>query len=121
MKSDLSKKGIIDSYQLYFDADDKNNGSLYIGVPLDHDGQTSAVEPIVKKMRERAIWSETSLKSVPDEHRSAYKEQLELLDVRSYVDQNNVALIVARFDHQKFPSNADRWSDWLAFFDAQFA
>ena len=110
----LTKENIIDDYTLTFDPGDKLNGSLYIGSDAQDDVQ---LLQLIAGMRQENIWSTVEFKQVPDEHRPAYKEQLDFVEAIQY----ETGLFIARFDHPKYPSDAERWQAWKQFFAAQFA
>ena len=112
----MDKASIIDGHDLTFDPGDKRNGSLYLGVP--RGTATFDVAGMVAALRAAGLWSDVDTKTVPDDHRQAYKDQLLLVDVASFGGDNGC--LIARFDHPKFPSDAARWSDWRAFFEARF-
>jgi len=109
----LSNAQIIDGHDLTFDPGDKRNGSLYLGTA--RDGSSSLdVAATLGALRAAGLWSGTEAKTVPDEHRQAYKDQLVLVDCASFGGASG--FIIARFDHPKFPSDAERWDAWRAFF-----
>jgi hypothetical protein len=112
----LTKEHIIDRHVLTFDPADKRNGSLYIGEPLDGDSGLH-LTTLLGELRAAGLWSHEPEKQVPDAHRAAYREQLSLVAVQGYRSSGGDFLI-ARFDHPKFPSDAERWGEWLAYFDA---
>lgn len=113
----LTKEVIIDRHVLTFDPADKRNGSLYIGEPLDVDSGLH-LATVLAELRAHGLWSAEPEKQVPDAHRAAYREQLTLVAAQRYRNAGGEFLI-ARFDHPKFPSDAGRWDEWLAFFDAR--
>lgn len=108
----LSIEEIIDHHVLTFDPGDKRNGSLYIGTPPGAGGNFD-VAATLTAMRKAGLWSDSQPKTVPDEQRQAYKNQLKLVDAVEY----DTGFLVARFDHPKFPSDTARWEGWLAFLD----
>lgn len=114
----LTKEFIIDHHVLTFDPADKRNGSLYVGEPLQRDSGLH-LATVLAEMRAAGLWSAEPEKQVPDAHRAAYREQLALVAAQAYRGAVGEFLI-ARFDHPKFPSDAARWAEWLAFFDARF-
>jgi hypothetical protein len=120
MNQNLSKESIIDQHNLTFDAGDKANGSLYIAEPLDQSSPSKSLSAIIEKMQSVGLWSSEAVKVVPDEHRSAYKEQLELLEYVTYRDAQNGVFMITRFEHPKFPSSDERWSQWQTFLDEQY-
>jgi hypothetical protein len=124
-----SKESIIDACYLAFDPADKLNGSLYLGFPITEQDQSAAepsaemralFESVINKMRDAGLWSNEPFSVVPDKHRQAYKDQLILKEALELEDSERIALpqgaIIARFDHEKFPSNDERWQAWVSFF-----
>ena len=109
----LDKTSIIDQHDLSFDPGDKRNGSLYIGVAQE-GSSTLDLPATLAALRAAGLWSATDAKTVPDEHRQAYKDQLALVDSARFGGPQG--FIIARFDHPKFPSDAERWDAWRAFF-----
>lgn len=114
MSDTLDKEIIIDRHSLAFDPGDKRNGSLYLGTPAGGDFDVPAT---IEALRAAGLWSTTEPKTVAPEQKQAYKDQLQLVEAVAY----GAGFIVARFDHPKFPSDAARWDEWLAFFDARHA
>ena len=112
----LSKEEIIDHHVLSFDPGDKKNGSLYIGTPPGSGGNFD-VTATLRALRAARLWSDAAPKTVGDDQKQAYKDQLHLVDCIEY----DAGFLVARFDHPKFPSDAARWQAWLAFFDERHA
>ena len=109
----LDNATIIDQHELSFDPGDKRNGSLYLGVSRA-GGSTLDVAATIAALRAAGLWSEAEPRTVPDEHRQAYKDQLVLVDSARHGGPQG--FIIARFDHPKFPSDAERWQAWRAFF-----
>lgn len=112
----LSKEEIIDHHVLTFDPGDKRNGSLYIGTPPGSGGNFD-VTATLGALRAAKLWSDVAPKTVADEQKQAYKDQMRLVDCVEY----DAGFLVARFDHPKFPSDAARWQAWLKFFDDRHA
>lgn len=108
----LNATTVVDAYDLYFDAADKTNGSLYVCTPRGG----AAPQDVIDTLRAAALWSPASAKSVPDEQRQAYKDGLEFVAAVAYAAGAGHVLL-ARFDHPKFPSDAARWQAWLAQLD----
>lgn len=107
----MDKSLIINQHVMTFDPADKKNGSLYLCVdPTIAPGTNVAL--VIEKLREAGCWSSQEPKEVPDEHRSAYEEQLELIEVVSFRDADS-PFLAARFNHEKFPSDDERWETWL--------
>lgn len=111
----LDSAHIIDDHDLTFDPGDKRNGSLYLGVARS-GGSTLDVAATLAALRTAGLWSEVEAKTLPDEHRQAYKDQLVLVDCAAF--GGATGFIIARFDHPKFPSDAERWAAWREFFNA---
>jgi hypothetical protein len=114
----MTKEWIIDKHVLTFDPGDPRNGSLYIGEPLLSDSGIFLAH-VLDDLRAATLWSSQPEKQVPDAHRAAYREQLELIEAIGYRTDGGEFLI-ARFDHPKFPSDAGRWQSWCAFFDERY-
>jgi hypothetical protein len=119
MTTTLTKEHIIDRHVLTFDANDKRNGSLYIGEPLDGESGLHLATTLAD-LRAAGLWSSEPEKQVPDAQRAAYREQLTFVAATVYKNAGG-SFLIARFDHPKFPSDAARWGEWQAFFDARFA
>ena len=109
----FSSDSIVDGYDLYFDAGDKRNGSLYLCVPR------GAAQPdaALAALRSATLWSAEPHKQVADEQRQAYKDGLQFVAAAEY-DAADGRLVLARFDHPRFPSDASRFQAWLHLFDA---
>lgn len=116
--AELTKDLIINDHVLTFDAGDKRNTSLYIGEPLRVDSGLH-LPSTLGELRAAGVWSTEPEKQVPDAHRAAYREQLNLVEAIRYRSAGGEFLI-ARFDHAKFPSDAARWLEWRQFFDGRY-
>ena len=81
---------------------------------LDQGSSRLDVAATLGALRAAGLWSDTEAKTVPDEHRQAYKDQLVLVDCARFGGASG--FIIARFDHPKFPSDAERWDAWRVFF-----
>ncbi len=110
----FTKNEIIEQYSLTFDPGDKRNGSLYIGYKREGDFDLTL---LIAALRAENIWSADAFKQVADEHRAAYKEQLDFVEAFSY-KIDGATLLIARFDHPQYPSDEERWQAWVQFFDA---
>src|SRR5262245_61395085 len=105
-----TRESIVDDHELTFDPGDKLNGSLYLAErrsapsPLDRAA-------LLAELRAAGLWSTQPEKQVPDAHRQAYKDQMTLVEVVTYRAERG-EFLAARFDHPKFPSSAERWSEW---------
>jgi len=102
---------LFNHHRVYFDDGDRQNASLYLCVSSSEAG-AGVVESIVTLMRNQGLWSATGMAEVREDQRQAYIEQLQLLDHREYATPWG-SLVVARCEHPKYPSSADRWQDWL--------
>ncbi len=115
----MTKEELIDSHELYFDAAEPRNASLYLCLPSGEDSAVLARQ-LIASLCAAGLWSAAPAKQVADEQRDAYKAGLELLELTRFVYKGQ-SLHIARCDHPKFPSDADRWAEWqhaVAAFDA---
>ncbi len=114
----MTKDEIIDHCELTFDPGDPANGSLYL---CEAAGQADpdSRERLVAALRTAGLWSDETPKQVPDEHRAAYREQLEFVEAVRY-DVAGAQITLARFDHPKFPSSETRFAQWKALFDDRY-
>jgi hypothetical protein len=113
---EFSAATIVDHYDLTFDAGDKANGSLYLCTP--RGTTTVRAEDYVQQFRAAGLWSDQPPKTVPDEQRQAYKDGLIFLAAIPYV-AGREHVVLARFDHPKFPSDSKRWEAWVDCFDVR--
>lgn len=113
----MTNADIIDNHDLTFDPGDPLNGSLYLCRLRNQAG--ADLDPVIAALRAAQLWSDAEIKHVPDEHRDAYKEQLEFVEAVIYSVAGG-ELMIARFDHEKFPSDQGRWDNWKDAFDAQY-
>ncbi len=114
----MTKEDIIDRCELTFDPGDPENGSLYLCQNLDQ-ADPDTRDRLVAELRADGMWSDAAPKQVPDEHRAAYREQLEFVAATRY-DVAGQAITLARFDHPKFPSSAARFAAWNAAFENRY-
>jgi hypothetical protein len=101
---------IVHNYDLYFDATDKTNGSLYLAAERGTDAAT--IEQVIDRLRAVGIWSSESYKTVPDAQRQAYAEQMQFVGCTQF-ESNDTALLATRYTHPKYPSSAERYAQWL--------
>ena len=113
----FSSASIVDNYDLSFDAGDKLNGSLYVCTP--RGAAASVAEDWHEQLRAAGLWSQQPAKNVPDEQRQAYKDGLIFVAAIAY-RTGPEHIVIARFDHPKFPSDTRRWEAWVDFFDARY-
>jgi hypothetical protein len=115
--AEFGSETILDYYDLSFDAGDKENGSLYLCTP--RGSFNVSAEPWIAALREAKLWSVEPAKRVADEQRQAYKDGLIYVAAIAYrADPEHILL--ARFDHPKFPSSSARWEAWVDFFDVRY-
>ena len=107
---------IVDHYDLAFDAGDKLNGSLYLCTARGAGGNLA--QGWITALQGAGLWSDTPHKSVPDEQRQAYKDGLIFVAAIAY-RAGLEHIVIARFDHPKFPSDTRRWEAWVDFLDAR--
>lgn len=109
---------IVYQHDLYFDPADPRNGSLYLCVA---PGTTpAAVEVVIDILRKAELWSKEPYKTVPEAHQENYAEQMRFVACAQF-GSGAIDIIAARYDHPKFPSDAARWSEWLAVLGANTA
>ena len=113
-----SAASVVDEHDLHFDPAGAENGSLYIAFARDTRPPIDLGE-VVSALRAASLWSDQDPKTVPETHRAAYREQLELKSVRRFQAPPG-AFAITRFDHPKFPSDGDRWAAWEAFFESRY-
>ena len=93
-----------------YDAGDKANGSLYLCDPTGGQ-QKQIVEKVIRNLRGNWLWSAEEPKHVRDDQRKAYEEQLSFIEAMEFV-MDGSTLVIARCEHPKFPSSAERFSAW---------
>lgn len=114
---EFNNQTILDGYELTFDPGDSLNGSLYLCTVRGSatiDGSTMLTE-----MRAADLWSSEPEKHVADDQRQAYKDGLEFVDAIPYRVEGE-HIVIARFDHPKFPSDGGRWQAWVDFFGGRY-
>ena len=99
---------VIHGTAMSFDGGDKLNGSLYLCVPA---GSTDPTAAAIASLRAAGLWSADEPKSVRDDQKSAYEQQLRFVEAVEIGGQSG-RLVLARFDHPKFPSSAERFAAW---------
>ncbi|WP_372764423.1 hypothetical protein [Litorivivens sp.] len=98
--------GLFLTCEVFFDPDDTTNSSLYL---FRETLAIADVDTHIKRLMESGLWTPNSVACVRDEQRQTYADQLESIDV---VDLGP-GIKAGRFNHPAYPSNADRWHDWL--------
>ena len=96
--------------QLTFDPGDKANGSLYLCDPSGGK-QAQTVDLAIAALRQGSLWSSQDPKQVRDDQRQAYEDQLEFVEAVA-VTVGGAGLVLARCNHPKFPSSAERFAGW---------
>jgi hypothetical protein len=114
----VSDNEIIDRHDMTFDPGDPLNGSLYICRALA-EPRAEKCDSIIEALRSDGLWSDEDPKDIPPVHREAYKTQLKFVAMQSYKVRDG-ELMIARFDHEKFPSSESRWESWKSKFDARY-
>ncbi len=107
--------GIFRTTTLIYDSGDRANGSLYLCDPTGGK-QTQAVTQAITLLQGRSLWSAQEAKQVRDDQRQAYEDQLEFIEAVE-IAVAGARLVLARCDHPKFPSSAERFSDWKEAFN----
>ncbi len=103
---------VIRNTTLTFDPGDKLNGSLYLcdpsgGLPTS----AKALEQAITALRSVGLWSTDLPKQVRDDQKAAYEAQLQFVEAVE-ITFAGAPLVIARYDHPKFPSSADRFEAW---------
>jgi hypothetical protein len=101
---------------LYFDAGDASNASLYLCAPSGTSA--GAVEPVIESLRKISLWSQQPYKVVPESHKKDYATQMRFIACTQF-RCGSIDIVLARYYHPKFPSDAARWSAWLAAIDSE--
>lgn len=101
---------VIRTTALTFDPGDKLNGSLYL---CDPSGglQTQALDHAIAILRGASLWSTQLPKQVRDDQKPTYEAQLQFVEAVE-IDVVGMQLVIARYDHSRFPSSADRFKAW---------
>ena len=108
----LSATDYINNFNMYFDGTDMTNASLYLCIDehlTDEDAQS-----IIQAMRDAGLWSPDTAKTVPDEHKPMYAEQMQFIGAVE-VSLNGSAFHGAAYDHEKFKYTPSRWQEWKTF------
>lgn len=102
---------IVHRYELFFDAGDSLNASLYLctGIGASDDAVNAAID----RLRQAGLWSAQPAKQVADAQRSAYAEQMQFIACVELQVAEGV-LLAARYTHPRFASSDDRWQQWIA-------
>jgi len=103
-------KEILLHYAIAFDAGDPGNGSLYLCV--NSTEATAVFEPAIARLRDAELWSQEAYSQIKDSQRAVYSEQLRFI-ASEPVQIEGCPLLLARFDHPKYPSSAERFDAWV--------
>jgi hypothetical protein len=114
----LDNESILEAYDLSFDPADKRNGSLYLCTP--RGSALTRPDAWIAGLREAGLWSPEPPRQVPDEQRQAYRDGLVFVAAVAYAAGPEHVLL-ARFDHPKFPSDSERWEAWIDHCDVRHA
>jgi hypothetical protein len=101
------------NFDAYFDPEDQQNGSLYI---FKRRGSNADETRAISLLVEAKLWSKGAYSMVRDDQREAYATQLEELEVVSITED----LLLGRYDHPKFRSDATRWENWVSCLKSNF-
>lgn len=107
-----SGTALIRETTLTFDGGDKLNGSLYLSTP---PGSDEAARAAIEVLRAAGLWSADPAKQVKDEQREAYATQMQFVEAVE-VRAGGKPVVLARYDHPKFPSSAERFAAWKSAF-----
>jgi hypothetical protein len=99
---------LINENTLTFDAGDPANGSLYLC-----SAPGTAPDAAVARLRGAGLWSSQPAKQVKDEQKPAYAAQMTFVEAAEATLADG-RIVLARFDHPKFPSSAERFAAWKA-------
>lgn len=113
----LSGTDLINNFQLYFDAADKANSSLYLCIGPD---MTDAeVQAIIAVMRAENLWSAEPAKTVPDAQKPMYAKEMTFIGQVS-ARSGGKTFHAAAYNHPKFAYNPARWEAWQALLARKF-
>ena len=113
----LSGTDYINSFDMHFDGTDMTNASLYLCVGDDLGDDD--IQGIIQAMRDAGLWSADPAKTVPDEHKPMYAEQMQFMGAVE-ASVNGKTFHAAAYDHEKFKYTASRWEEWKAFLAANY-
>lgn len=108
----LSGTDYINNFNMHFDGTDMTNASLYLCV--DEEFSASEIESIIQNMRAAGLWSSEPGKTVPDEHKPMYADQMQFIGAVQ-ASLNGKAFHAAAYDHDKFKYTPSRWEEWKAY------
>lgn len=108
--ADARGKAIINESHLTFDSGDPLNGSLYV-CSQDGTNAEQALEEAISRLRASGLWSEKVPSEVQQSQKAAYSEQLRFVKEKS-VTVAGTTLLLAQYDHPRFPSDSKRYLAW---------
>jgi len=103
-----SGTALIREKTLTFDGGDNLNGSLYL---CTKPGADEAARIAIERLQAKGLWSEQPSKQVKDDQREAYAAQMQFVEAAE-VALAGKSVVLARYDHPKFPSSAERFAAW---------
>lgn len=101
---------IVNEYDLFFDAADPLNRSLYLCKPAS--ASDAVVTAAIERLRAAGLWSAQPAKQVADAQKAAYAEQMRFIACLE-VQTEAGALLLARYTHPRFASDDGRWQRWV--------
>ena len=107
-------EAIIDKHELWFDAGDVLNGSLYVSA-----SDSDTLGHVISFFRNSSLWSDAPASQVLTTQKATYKAELIFVAAAEY-HVTGQKLLLARFSHPKYPSSTERWLSWLSACDATF-
>ena len=114
----LSGTDYINNFTMHFDGSDMTNASLYLCT--DKTLSDDEVESIIQGLRGAGLWSAEPAKTVPDEHKPMYAEQMVFIGAVE-ASINGKTFYAAAYDHEKFKYTASRWAEWQTYLAANYA
>lgn len=113
----LSGTDYINKFTMHFDGADMTNASLYLCT--DETLSDSEINTIIQGLRDAGLWSADSAKTVPNEHKPMYAEQMQFIGaVKASI--NGKTFHAAAYNHQKFKYTPSRWKEWKAYLAANY-
>jgi hypothetical protein len=113
----LSGTDYIHNFTMYFDGNDMTNASLYLCI--GDDLSPGHAHSIVQAMRDAGLWSAQPAKTVPDEQKPMYAEQMQFIGAVT-ASLMGKTFHAAAYDHEKFKYTPTRWQEWQEFLAANY-
>lgn len=113
----LSGTDYINNFTMHFDRTDMTNASLY----LCNDATLSdgEINTIIQDLRDADLWSADPAKTVPEEHKPMYAEQMQFVGAIEATFNGKTFYAVA-YDHEKFKYTPSRWQAWKTYLEAHY-